>query len=536
MKDSFKPASYLLLMFALYVVFVSSAGCFSIGHLSDDHLNIISASSSSLGEKFTGKVPYYSPHHYRPAWFVAIQLTQELSDLMGEGRESAFVSRAVNLILFFLLATLAALLVFRISGSAIRSITASAAVLLYPNNVNSICWTIGLVDLMCGSLIFGCLLFSRSYADSGNKTSAMLSAVCLALALLTKETAVTTALICYLFLLWTMPGTKKRRASIFVLQMIVTMVYILFRLTVTGSGPVEMMTAYSVSGSGRAVVLVQAVLSVILPFDYLTIRHALSAFTPETLIIILLMILLVAIILLTLIRNGAAGVMAKCSALFLVTIVPNLFAGYFRPQIVLIPFVLTATLFMVLLSGKISARKAVLLPTLSLIMIWTFISYKVVSQWKEASDISRRTYGLLREIPAVEISNAVIIGLPGRLGQAHVLEYVTGTYNYLNPPTDGKIVSVSDAVHTSALDEVSLESEIKQRMISGNAVELSATGETQYFQITGSRQDSTTVNGVKIKLHGQNDFRKPTKITLEMAGTQTPVYLLNNGKLSRLEF
>lgn len=536
MKSFVKPASYLLLMFALYVVFISSAGYFGIGHLSDDHLNIISASSSSLGEKLTGKVPFYSPHHYRPAWFVAIQFTQGLSDLMGQGRESAFVSRAVNLILFFLLATLAALLVFRISGSVIRSISAAAIILLYPNNVNSICWTIGMVDLMCGSLILGCLIYSRSYADSVNKASAMLSAVCLALALLTKETAVTTALICYLFLLWTMPGKKKQRAFIFVLQMIVTMAYIVFRLTVTGSGPAGMMTAYSLSGAGRAVVLVQAVLSAILPFDYLTIQHAIASLTPVALITILLMIMLVLMIFLTLFRNGGAGVMAKCSALFLITIAPNMFAGYFRPQLILIPFALTLTLLLVLLSGKISARRAFLLPALSLIMLWILISFNVVSQWKDASDISRRSYAILGEIPADEISDAVILGLPGRLGQAHVSEYITGTYNYLNPPNDGKTLSISDAVHTSALDEVSLDSEIRQRVMSGNAIELSATGKTQYFQITGSRQDSITVNGVNIKLHGQNDFRKPTKVTLEISGTQTPVYLLNSGKLSRLEF
>ncbi|MBX7043069.1 MAG: hypothetical protein K1X85_09210 [Ignavibacteria bacterium] len=536
MKDSKRLAAYLLLLFALYVMFVGSAGYFGIGYLSDDHLNIISASSSTLGEKFTGKVPYYSPHHYRPAWFIAIEISRGLSEILGEGMESAIVSRALNLLLFLVLASLVAVLVFRLSGNVFMPLSAAAAVLLFPNNINSICWTIGLVDLMCGSLILSCLLYSLRYATSGRKVSALLSVVCLALALLTKETAVITALVCFLFLLWTMPAEKNRRAKLLAIQMLVTAVYIVFRLTVTGSGPAGMMTAYSGGGAGRAVVLIQAVLSAFIPFDYLTIRHTLSALTPLTLATISALSLLSLLILLIMIRNGSAGVTAKCSVLFFVTIIPNLFAGYFRPQLILIPFALTATLFMSLLSGMFSVRKLAFLPALLLVLLWTLISYKIIGQWKDASEISKRSFALLRQIPADEISDAVIIGLPGRLGQSHISEYVTGTYNCLNPASDGSIVSISDAVHTSALDEASLYSEIRHRATDSNSVEIFAAGETQYFQITGSRQDTATVNGVKIRLEGQNDFMKPTRVILETSGTQTPVYLMNNGKLSKLRF
>lgn len=97
----------------MFTMFMLASGYFSIGLLSDDYLNIISANTSTLSEKFTGDVPYYSKNHLRPIWFLSIQTTHAITNALGFANDNFQLYRIENLLLIFCFTFVASHLIYR---------------------------------------------------------------------------------------------------------------------------------------------------------------------------------------------------------------------------------------------------------------------------------------------------------------------------------------------------------------------------------------------------------------------------------------
>lgn len=524
-------------IFAAFILLISSAGYFSIGYLSDDHLNIISAGSSSVQEKFSGDVPYYSKFHYRPLWFLCIQGIEKANGFLGISAEDAILQRFLNLALLITIAFMCGRFVLRYSGNVSWSGLAAVIVLTYPNNLNSICWSIGLVDLLCGLLMFASVYYTAGFFENNSVYNAVASCFFLILALLTKETAIVTPLASAIIIsILSKPGGKRRLGFIFIL-FIIALAYLIFRLISLKTGPWEVFTAYADgSFSGRLGIVLRALVSLMLPFDYLSLRHLIQS---HDFVIVLYIIFLIAVLvyLFNMLRKQARlGILIPVCLMFLTLILPNIAAGYFRPQLILIPFIFTVIAFFISMNSMEKGLSKVIAFLLPIVIFWMSITPKLFGEWRDATELLQRSVNMMRQIPENEIHNAVVLGLPGRLGQAHVSEYVTGAYNYFLYGAMPVQVNINDIVHVSALDITSLNSVLVTDRTEDGGYQFTASGATQYFQVTGSRTLTASARGINIMLDSLNDFGKPVRMKVANADNASHFYIVSGDTISKFEF
>jgi hypothetical protein len=113
-------------------------------------------------------------------------------------------------------------------------------------------------------------------------------------------------------------------------------------------------------------------------------------------------------------------------------------------------------------------------------------------------------------------------------------EYATGPYNYFRFGAGPVRINVKDAVHVSALDTGSLSSELTVERSGENEYYVYATGATQYFQITGQRENSIGTNSFQITLDSLNSFGKPRRMKIINADKSNDIYLYNSQKIVKI--
>jgi hypothetical protein len=363
-----------------------ASGYFSIGLLSDDYLNIISANTSTLSEKFTGDVPYYSKHHFRPVWFLSIQTTHAITNSLGLANDNFLIYRIENLFLLFAFASVASNLIYKITGKAAHSVLLAVLILIFPNNLNSICWTIGKVDFMAGIFILGTIYFSAKYLQDKSKVWLIISVVMLVLGLLTKETAVITPFICYLILRYSETGNEGTRRTILFCQSAILAFYLLFRIFAASGNFSDAITTYSdPTLSGRLFVVLQAFISLLFPFDYLSLQSDLANFDLLLISYIVIIVSLCISLIHAIWKKKLSGLLLSSVLIFFISIIPNLAAGYFRPQLILIPFSLTL-LSLILFISKSEVKLRITGRILAVVIIyWLLIDYQLIRNWNYAS-------------------------------------------------------------------------------------------------------------------------------------------------------
>lgn len=527
-KNGVKLLILLALIFVPFTILAGYSGYFQIGFLSDDYLNLLSASNSTLAEKFTSDVPYYSGLHYRPVWFLFIQANDMAARALNLHNDNFIVQRTANLILFFLLTSITAFTVLRTTGRLHASLAAACLILFFPNNLNSICWTIGSIDLLAGIFIMLCVYFGSE--KQGGTIPAM---VFFMLGLLTKETAIITPFITVLMLYAkggreSLTTEKLKLAALFS----VLLAYAGLRMVLLGSGFTGMFTEFS--GKGRLLVLLQSVISMVIPFDYPSLRY--NFYSPGIVVSVYLAAAFTAVLTFVymLLKRSRASVLLLPAAAFLISVMPNLMAGYFRPQLVLIPFTVTvAVLSSAAADDKYVRRYARFVLPLA-IALWVFLDLKLMNDWKYAYDRSRLALHELLLHPSNELNGSVVIGLPGRLAQTHMMEYATGPVNYFRHGKEPVAERINDIVHTSATDAVSLRAPLSVSTSADGKILLKTTGATQYFQITGSTGNEKTAEGLSVRLYEVNVFGKPTMAEIMPAGFNGKLYIFNKDRLEDL--
>ncbi len=537
MKKSvtFRLNILLTSLFLLFTVYLYFTGYFEIDLLSDDYLNLISANTSTLAEKFSGDVPYYSKQHFRPLWFMSIQFSSNLSEALGLPNDNFILYRAENLILLFLLTLAAAHVLLKLTKHLLPSLVMSLMVLTFPNILNSLCWTIGKVDLMTGIFMIVSLFFSIKYVEESSRRNLVLSAVFLLLGLLTKETAIITPAVCFLILEISETGHRKSRIKILAVHLALVITYLLFRIILTPATVTGVTDTYSdPSLPGRLTVVIQAVISLIIPSDYLTLQRNFAGFDLLTFSYLTLSVILAVSIFAVLKSRKSLKLLLMTAAMFLASIIPNFIAGYFRPQLILIPFILTTlTVILILVQSGMKFNFSGVIMSV-IIVLWIIIGNQTIKDWLYASNSTGKVVKELLKLPEEKIENSFFIGFPGRFRQAHMAEYVTGPYNYFRFGLNLVNVDIKDAVHVSALDDASLNSSLRVESSGENEYSIIATGETQYFQITGSREHTLSKDGVVITLDSLNSFRKPIRMKVTSNGKTSNIYICSNNRISKL--
>ncbi|MEO8209592.1 MAG: hypothetical protein ABI840_03440 [bacterium] len=504
--------------------------------MSDDYMNFISAQSSTLKQKLASSIPYYSNLHFRPIWFLSINFSIFLNNLFGAAKDNFILFRIENLLLLYIIVFLTAYLFLTISKRPVLSYALVLLCILYPNNINDICWTIGKVDLLCGIFMLSSLIFTFSYLGKKSLFSLALALVFFILALFTKETSVIlpfiTMAVVYISLGRDMTGKLKYMIAI---EFMILLMYTLVRIYVIGIYPGEVVTAFQTPGIFSSLsVTFKAFIALIFPYDYLSLQNNLSGLKIIFIIYILLIITFLVTTIFILVRTNNLKNLFYLALIFMISIAPNLIAGYFRPQLILIPYLIFyLSLFIIISKISVSLKfYKIILPFL--LLIYLMLNFNLIKSWQYAYQNSRVTIKSLIDLNLDNNRKNIILGLPSRLNQTHMLEYSTGPYNYWKFGEFQLHEKIYDLIHTGALDTGSLRSEISIKEIGDKEYELESSGDSQYFLKLDGNMSKYKDQDVIIKLSGKNSFRKFSKMYIKILSDKANVYVLNGKNFIKL--
>ena len=533
-RNKFFFSAFVIFLF--FTIFLAISDYFSIGLLSDDYLNFISAKNSTLLQKFTSSIQNYSNFHLRPFWFLSIVNSINLNEMLGFEKSNFVFFRIENLIYFYILTLLISYLLFKVTGNYIYSIILLLFCLMYPNNLNDICWTVGKVDILCAIFMFAALYVTYSFCE---KNSDLKIAICLLfflLALLTKESSVILPFISIIIIYISFGREKLHEIKYLIfLEFFLLILYFAYRIIILGTQPVEVVTAYQNPGIIYSVgVIFKASVSMLIPFDYLSIQDNLDLLNRNFLIYLIVSFSFLVTLLFIFSTTKSIGKLFLICLVFLSSILPNLIAGYFRPQLILIPFVLIAFTTALVLFKLKYYYKFFLITILALLINWGIIGYKLVKNWDYSYDVAEKVYAEFMNLDLDATKKNVILGLPSRLRQSYIMDYAIGPYNYYRHNEFEVKDKFFDLVYIGALDSGSLNSELFVKKISDNEFEIYTTGETQYFMRLDAYSNKYKDRDLILKMTEENIFNKPTVMYLRILTENVNIILYSEGKFRKL--
>jgi len=319
------------------------------------------------------------------------------------------------------------------------------------------------------------------------------------------------------------------------MQVFILFAYFSFRFYVIGVQPDGDVTKFQRPGIFTSTgVIFKAFISLIIPYDYLSIQNYLNNFNLLfTIYSVLIMTFLVSVIFIF-IRSGNYKSMFLLLLVFLVSISPNLIAGYFRPQLILIPFIFF-TFTLLLIASKIKINlKFYLITVILILLVWGKISFNLIQDWRAAYQKSITSINSLINAHIDVSKKNIIIGLPSRYRQACMLDYSMGAYNYWKYGEYKMNDKFVDLVLTGALDAGSLNSEILINKLSSNEFELLTTGMTQNFVRLDGAGKKYKDKFITFRLSQNNLFKKPTILSLRITSGEADVYIMSNDKVIKL--
>jgi hypothetical protein len=535
-KDLLK---YLILLLSAHTVFLIISGYFSIGLLSDDYLNFISAQSSTLSEKFTSSIPYYSNFHFRPIWFMSIDLSIFINSLFTSSENNFIFYRIENLLWFYILMLISANFLYKITGSKFSVLMFTFVCIIFPNNLINICWTAGKVDLICAIFLISALTWTYSYIIESKKKYLIYTLILFLSALMTKETAVVFPLICIVF--FTMVFGKdilKKIRILIISEFLILIVYIFYKIFELKNSPADVVTTFQDPGIlGSLNVIFKAIISLVIPFDYLTIQYDLFRFDFYMILYMLIVFIFIICILCLFYKNKEIRSLIFIAGLFLISISPNLIGGYFRPQLILIPFIIFGLSVFIIISRFETIPKFTKTISAVVFSIWILLSFNLIKDMEYASEVTKTDSGIMcrENFDFKNKEKIYVIGLPSRYNQAIIMNYVSGQYNYYCNNEFKLTDNVSDIIHTGALDEISLNSELELKVISVNEFEISTTGETQYLLKLDLVKNEFKDKDLEIIFSDLNSFKKPTKANVKILTGNSDVYLFSKEKFTLLK-
>jgi len=529
MKQSKKYIILLSAVFIIYSVILYYSNFFKIGLLSDDYMNFFDAASSTLIQKFTGALPFTNPLHFRPAYYVSLQVSNFLHNALGFSFNDFVLYRIQNLIVFFIISFLAGWIILHETKKVSLALTASLGIILFPNNIHNICWTAGRVDLLCGMFYLAAFYYSLKYFEKQSMLNLVTASLFFVLALISKETGLTFPFIVIIYLLFVKgAGSIKKYRLLPVTLIIILAVYLLYRFTGLNAGFARY---YQISYFN---VLIKSIISLTLPFDYLSLK--LYILSGNILIIAYILIVNAGLVLIlySFIKADSYKPLILLFLLLIFIVSPYLYAGYIRPQMILIPFALII-IFLILSLNSLSIlsqkknSKSFSVWIVVLFAFWLYYSVGTIGDWVYAYNSSRARMDNLLKINLNSERNTIIVGNAGRFRQAFMFDKLTGAYGFWENEKFAIKDTINDIVQTGALDDSSLNSKLEYKIIRPGEFEISATGKTQYFYMEGFNDKKTkwqfSNNDMSVSAIDFNYLNKPSKILLKILSPGEDCYL-----------
>ncbi|MBZ0204511.1 MAG: hypothetical protein K8I03_15975, partial [Ignavibacteria bacterium] len=471
-------------VFAVALVLVYSAalyfiGYFNIGLLSDDYLNFYDALNSTLYGKITGSLPFTNAFHIRPFYYLSLEKSVNIHDLLGFSPDSFAWYRFQNLVIFVLLAYTAGCTVLHLTKRVSLSLAALAAVLLYTNNINNICWTAARVDLICCFFYILAIYSYLLHYDYRKRIFLVLTVFSVTAALLTKELAVTLPFT-LLILTYFFHGKigLKRQLRVLIVIFIPLLLYFVLRVLILGNNVIEIATIYQENPLSNAPgVFARALISLSIPLDYQTMNYLLR--NDNKIVLLYLFILYGAgfYFIWVMVKTDIFKFIMQLLSLFLLIVIPYAVVGYIRPQMILLPFVIITIhiLWIYGIQRKLSNRlnKKVLRVLFGIALVfWSYWSYTAVNDWQTSYNKSRTNVDNLLKQNFEPGKRIILIGNPGRYKQTFLFDKMTGAYNFWKHRAFVVNDTINDIVQTAAMEESSIGAKFDLKKINEREFEI----------------------------------------------------------------
>lgn len=521
-----------LFVTVIFVLLLLVSGYFNIGLLSDDYVNIYSANVSTLLEKFTSNVIFHNHLLLRPFWFLSLCLDIFIKKSLSLPSDNFVVFRLHNLLLYLLFAFIISYTLYFLIRDKFLSLLVYAVVLLFPNNIHSLLWVVCRHDTQFG--IFGLLslLLLLIYEVKNNYIILVLSLISFGAALLFKETAIVFPFVILVSLHYFKRGNRTLKYQTYSFYFAILFVYTLYKVFFLNSSAGNILNNYSFSLADRFSVLPKTIFSLFSSADYLSLNYYFRQWDIANLSMEILPLMLTSIILFLIYKERLKKLFVLL-LLFVVLIMPNIIAGYFRPQLIIVPFSVLL-LFIMFDASFLSDKNKLYLRyvLLVLVILFAFESYSRLSDYKLAyNKLKDETNIISGEITETN-KIPVFLFLPSRLKQTYILDNVSATYNYYKYNDFVIHDTLKGFVNYAVLDIESLNSEIIVNKINDTTLTALCSGKTQFFYNIDNNSISDYENDyIKCEFQKDNKFlnkSKGVKITLKNISKCSYIALTND--------
>lgn len=529
---------YSLLLFAIFIIAVSSLGIFRIGILSDTFGDAYTAVNSTFGDKITNNLQYIDQYRYRPVLFLTLKGIVNIQKVLGISYDNFIFYKLVNLVFYILFAFLAGIIIFRISKDVLLSVITEAVILFYPNNLHNLCWSAAYFEILCGIFFLFSFLYTLKYIEDKNFILLVISVVSFAFALLTKEISVSLPFICIL-LVYVIYGkeTLLKNKNIFIMQFSVLLVYFISKMFLAKSIPLALVKFFQVEfWSDSAQIILKGIISSLIPYDYSVLRNELKEYNVLVLIYLVFTAIFVVFAVIEFVKQKRIRTFIILLLAFLLLISPLIYAGYLRPQLILIPF----AIMIIGTIGSVKLNSKMILYSLMFIFeIWLFLDYGVIDGWKTAyAEGTARMENVIKTDFNLSKKN-IIIGNPARMQQYFMFDNIMFPHNYFK--YHGFVIkdTLSDPVRTVSLDKSSLISDIIVNKTGEKEFELICTGKTQFFYLDAGEKEIKNNNGIKnefmsVEYLEFNNLGKPVMVLLKILSDNCDYYIFRGNNLVKL--
>lgn len=536
MAESRKFIYYSLGLYAVYMVVLYILGFFNIGLLSDDYLNIYDALNSTFYEKLIGHLPYANSFHIRPINHLSLEKSVIISGWLGFANDNFIWFRIQNLMLLIFIAFTSGLTVYYLTKRSSVSMVASIAILLFPNNINNICWMAARTDLLCCFFYVITVLLFFLYSDTRKKLFLILSILTFIIALFTKELAITLPFVILLlgYFRYGIEGLKKSQYLIFTLG-IILLSYFVFRLLILENNFTEIATLYQANPLGNAPgVFARALIALSIPLDFISLNYQLR--NDNKIIVLYLFILYGAgfYLIWTAFRADIYKMIVNLAALFFILIAPYAIVGYLRPQMILLPFVIITiyVLYIYTQQKKISVKlKKVVLKAcfFAALIFWSYWSVEAVNDWLTSYEKAKINVENLIKTPRDISKKLILIGNPGRYKQTFMFDKMTGAYNFWKTKNFVINDTINDIIQTAAIQKSSIGAKLECKTISANEFEIKAIAPKQFFYIEGYDNEKIRMgfknSDISVEFTEFNNVNKPIKLKLVVLSQNVECFL-----------
>jgi len=532
-------------IFMLFCLFLLITGYFKIGLVSDDYLNFYDAAHTTVSEKFTGKLPFTNTYHLRPVYYLSLEKSMFISNWLGFAYDDFTFYRIQNLVLLLLISYITGRILLQLSGRYTLAIIASITVLLFPNNLNNICWTAARVDLLCALFYITIIYFTIRYIEKKEILSLSLVYPAYFLALLTKETSLTIPVVITLLVLFIYSKDILFRHKVFFISLFgILIAVLLYRFLIIGNDINVIATMYQENPLSNAPgVIARAFIALTIPLDFLTLSRMLKQ--DNKIVILYLASLYGAIFYLiwVMVKVDVYKHIGQLLILGLILISPYIYVGYIRPQMVFIPFIIllihTFWVYDHHRQFNVSLNKSILRVFYAVALIfWGAWSYMVIDDWGTSYQKAIINVNSLIRTGLEQPKLNIVIGSPGRYKQTFLFDKLTGAYNFWKEKSFEIKDTINDIVQTGALDESSIGAKLDIVNLGYNEYEIKATGKTQFFYIEGYNIEKIR-SGFKnkdmsVEFTEFNYLDKPIKLKLKILSNDVNCYLASEFKFTRI--